>query len=216
MSQLLNASLETLLMVFVAGAGACLLGGILGLLLYLSAPGRLNACPWLYRILGAVVNIARSIPFIILMIALIPFTRWVVGTPIGTAAAMVPLTLGAAPFFARIAESAFAEVSEGLIESLVAMGATSQQVIWYGLLPEAMPSLVRGLTITLIALVGYSAMAGVVGGGGLGALAYHYGYQRFDTQVMLVTTVILVLMVQVLQYIGDKIAGYLNKRSGSC
>jgi len=213
--QLLNATLETLLMVLVAGGGALLLGGALGLLLYTTAPGRFFEQAWVYRIVGIVVNITRSIPFIILMIALIPFTRWVVGTPIGTVAAMVPLTLGAAPFFARIAESAFAEVSEGLIESIIAMGATPMQVIRYCLLLEAMPSLVRGLTITLIALVGYSAMAGVVGGGGLGALAYHYGYQRFDTEVMLLTTVILLVMVQVFQLLGDLIAGVLTKRSES-
>jgi D-methionine transport system permease protein len=213
MSQLLNASLETLLMVFVAGLGALILGGFLGLLLYTTAPGRLFANSVLCRVVGLVVNITRSIPFIIFMIALIPVTRWIVGTPIGTAAAMVPLTLAAAPFFARIAESAFAEVSEGLIESILAMGATPVQVIRYCLLPEAMPSLVRGLTITLIALVGYSAMAGVVGGGGLGAMAYHYGYQRFDTEVMFITTLILLVMVQVFQWIGDAIAHYLTKRS---
>lgn len=212
MSQLLNATLETFLMVFLAGGGAVILGGFLGLLLYTTAPGRLFAQAAIYRSVGLLVNITRSIPFIIFMIALIPFTRWVVGTPIGTAAAMVPLTLSAAPFFARIAESAFAEVSEGLIESIIAMGAKPTQVIRYCILPEAMPSLVRGVTITLIALVGYSAMAGVVGGGGLGALAYHYGYQRFDTEVMLVTTVILLLMVQILQWLGDALAHYLTKR----
>lgn len=213
MSQLFNATLETLLMVFVAGLGALLIGGLLGLLLYTTAPGRLFSNSVLYRVVGLIVNITRSIPFIIFMIALIPLTRWIVGTPIGTAAAMVPLTLAAAPFFARIAESAFSEVSEGLIESILAMGATPMQVIRYCLLPEAMPSLVRGLTITLIALVGYSAMAGVVGGGGLGALAYHYGYQRFDTEVMLITTAILLIMVQLFQWLGDAIAGFLSKRS---
>jgi ABC-type methionine transport system permease subunit len=213
MSQLLNATLETLLMVLISGLGALLLGGLLGLFLYITAPGRLYANAYWYRTVGLIVNITRSIPFIIFMIALIPFTRWLVGTPIGTAAAIVPLTLAAAPFFARIAESAFSEVSEGLIESIIAMGATPMQVIRYCLLPESMPSLVRGLTITLIALVGYSAMAGVVGGGGLGALAYHYGYQRFDTEVMLITTAILLIMVQVFQWLGDFIAGSLSKRS---
>jgi ABC-type methionine transport system permease subunit len=213
MSQLLSATLETLLMVLIAAFGAMLIGGLLGLFLYITAPGRLYANKYLYRTLGIIVNITRSIPFVIFMIALIPFTRWLIGTSIGTAAAIVPLTLAAAPFFARIAESAFAEVSEGLIESIIAMGATPAQVIQYCLLPEALPSLIRGLTITLIALVGYSAMAGVVGGGGLGALAYHYGYQRFDTEVMLTTTAILLLMVQIFQWIGDFIAGYLTKRS---
>jgi ABC-type methionine transport system permease subunit len=213
MSQLLNATLETLLMVLISGLGALLLGGLLGLFLYITAPGRFYANAYWYRAVGLIVNITRSIPFIIFMIALIPFTRWLVGTPIGTAAAIVPLTLAAAPFFARIAESAFSEVSESLIESIIAMGATPMQVIRYCLLPESMPSLVRGLTITLIALVGYSAMAGVVGGGGLGALAYHYGYQRFDTEVMLITTAILLIMVQVFQWLGDCVAGFLSKRS---
>lgn len=213
MSQLLEATLETLLMVFVSGLGALIIGGLIGLLLYSTAPGRLFSHPYLYRVVGLIVNITRSIPYIIFMIALIPLTRLIVGTPIGTAAAMVPLTLAAAPFFARIAESAFAEVSEGLIESIVAMGATPAQVIRYCLLPEALPSLVRGLTITLVALVGYSAMAGVVGGGGLGAMAYHYGYQRFDTEVMLITTAILLIMVQILQWLGDRLANYLTKRS---
>lgn len=213
MSPLFNASLETLFMVFVAGAVALLLGGFMGLILYATAPGRLFAHAAVYGVLGLVVNITRSIPFIIFMIALIPFTRWIVGTPIGTLAALVPLSLAASPFYARIAESAFAEVSGGLIESIVAMGATPVQVIRYCLLPEALPSLIRGLTITLIALVGYSAMAGVVGGGGLGALAYHSGYQRFDTEVMLLTTAILVIMVQLLQWSGDALAQFLTKRS---
>jgi ABC-type methionine transport system permease subunit len=212
MSPLINATWETLYMVAISGFVAALLGGFLGIILYLTAPKRLFANIAVHQTLGLIVNITRSIPYIIFMIALIPITRWIVGTSIGTLAAMVPLTLAAAPFYARIAQSAFEEVSAGLIEAATAMGANAKQLIWYVLLPEALPSLIRGLTITLIALVGYSAMAGIVGGGGLGALAYHYGYQRFDAEVMLYTTAILVLMVQVLQWLGDFLANRWSKR----
>lgn len=212
MSQMLNATYETIYMVLISGLGVLLLGGFLGLVLYTTAPKRLFANAAVYQTVGMIVNITRSIPFIIFMIAIIPFTRWLVGTPIGTTAAMVPLTLAAAPFFARIAESALAEVSHGLIESVIAMGAKPRDIIWQCVIPEAMPSLIRGFTITLITLVGYSAMAGVVGGGGLGALAYHYGYQRFDSEVMLYTTLILVVMVQILQWLGDLLANHLTRR----
>ncbi len=212
MSPLINATWETVYMVLVSGFFAAVLGGFIGIVLYLTAPNRKLAHPVVYQTLGLVVNVTRSIPYIIFMIALIPFTRWIVGTSIGTLAAMVPLALAAAPFYARIAESAFNEVSPGLIEAVDAMGATATQLIQYALLPEAMPSLIRGLTIMLIALVGYSAMAGIVGGGGLGALAYHYGYQRFDAEIMLYTTVILVVMVQLLQWLGDWAANRLSKR----
>ncbi len=213
MSPLVNATWETIYMVAISGFVAALLGGALGIILFLTAPKRALSNAAIHQSLGLIVNIARSIPYIIFMIALIPITRLIVGTSIGTLAAMVPLTLAAAPFYARIAESAFNEVSPGLIEAVTAMGAKASQLIWYVLLPEAMPSLIRGLTITLIALVGYSAMAGIVGGGGLGALAYHYGYQRFDAQIMLSTTAILVVMVQVLQWVGDYLAKKLSRRS---
>lgn len=211
MSALLNATIQTVYMVLISGFFACLLGLILAIILYSTAPHRLYANAAIYSGLGLVINIARSIPYVIFMIAIIPFTRWLVGTPIGTVAAMVPLTLAAAPFYARIAESALTEVSPGIIEAVVAMGAKPHQVISFALLPEAMPGLVRGVTITLIALVGYSAMAGVVGGGGLGSLAYHYGYQRFDAEVMLTTTAILVVLVQIIQWVGDRIAQRLAK-----
>lgn len=212
MSPLLNATWETIYMVAISGSIAAVLGCTLGIILYLTAPKRVFANVALHQALGLIVNITRSIPYIIFMIALIPLTRYIVGTSIGTLAAMVPLTLAAAPFYARIAESAFNEVSPGLIEAVTAMGAKPGQMVLYVLLPEAMPSLIRGLTITLIALVGYSAMAGIVGGGGLGALAYHYGYQRFDAEIMLYTTAILVIMVQLLQWFGDWFANKLSRR----
>jgi len=203
---LINATLETLYMVFGAGLLALLLGGPIGIILYVTAPQRFWANQSLHQSLGIVVNITRSIPFIILMIALIPFTRWIVGTAIGTTAAIVPLAIGAAPFLARIVESALNEISSGLVETGQAMGATPMQIIYKILLPEALPNLIRGLTTTLIALVGYSAMAGAVGGGGLGSLAYHYGYQRFDTMVMVSTIIILILLVQIIQWVGEHVA----------
>lgn len=211
MSALLNATIQTIYMVLISGFCACALGLIMAIVLYSTAPHRMYANKVVHHTLGILINVTRSIPYVIFMIAIIPFTRWLVGTPIGTVAAMVPLTLAAAPFYARIAESALNEVSPGLIEAVTAMGAKPAQVITFALLPEAMPGLVRGVTITLIALVGYSAMAGVVGGGGLGSLAYHYGYQRFDAQVMFNTTAILVVLVQGIQWIGDAIASRLAK-----
>lgn len=211
MSLLLNATWETIYMVLISGTLSCVFGGLLGIALYVSAPGRMFANVWLHQTLGLVINITRSIPYIIFMIAIIPFTRLLVGSAIGTTAAIVPLTLAAIPFYARIAQSALDEVDSGLIEAINAMGANGLQQIKYVLLPEAMPGLIRGLTITLIALVGYSAMAGIVGGGGLGALAYHYGYQRFDVGVMFYTTAILVVMVQVIQWVGDRIAHHVAR-----
>lgn len=213
MSPLVNATWETIYMVLISGSLAALLGGAIGIILYLTAPKRMFANMAVHQSLGLIVNITRSIPYIIFMIALIPITRYIVGTSIGTLAAMVPLTLAAAPFYARIAESAFNEVSPGLVEAVDSMGANASQLIRHVLLPEAMPSLIRGLTITLIALVGYSAMAGIVGGGGLGSLAYNYGYQRFDAAIMLYTTGILVIMVQLLQWLGDWLANKLSRRS---
>jgi D-methionine transport system permease protein len=160
----------------------------------------------LNRIISWIVNAIRSIPFIILMVAIIPFTRWVVGSSIGTLAAIVPLAVSAIPFLARIVESALNEVQSGLLEAAEAMGATSIQIIRFVLLAEAMPSIIRGITLTTIALVGYSAMAGAVGGGGLGDLAIRYGYDRFEMGVMLATIVVLIVLVQLLQAGGDWLA----------
>ena len=199
---LLDATIETLLMVGVSA----LLSGIL------TGRGHVLEHPALSRTLGAVVNAARSTPFIILLVAIIPLTRLLVGTSIGTAAAMVPLTLAAIPFVARITETALREVDPGLIEAAQAMGASPGQVVWRVLLPEALPGIVGGLTITLVSLVGYSAMAGAVGGGGLGDLGIRYGYQRFRPDVMLAVVVVLVVMVQAMQSAGDRLARRLNKR----
>jgi D-methionine transport system permease protein len=162
--------------------------------------------------LGAIVNAARSTPFIILMVAIIPFTRIIAGTSIGTNAAIVPLSIAAIPFVARIVESALKEVDDGLIEAAQSMGASPGQIILKVLIPEAMPSIVLGLTLTVISLIGYSAMAGAIGGGGLGDLAIRYGYQRFRADVMIATVVILIAMVQIVQSSGDYFARKLNKR----
>ncbi|MFA9429030.1 methionine ABC transporter permease [Egicoccus sp. AB-alg2] len=208
---LLDATVETLYMVGVAGVVSLLLGVPLGVALVASGPGGLRPQPLANRVLGTFVNIGRSLPFIILLIALIPFTRLVVGTSLGSTAAIVPLAVGAIPFYARLVETALAEVHPGKLEAALAMGASDRQVIAKVLLPEALPSLVAGLTVTLIALVGYSAMAGVVGGGGLGDVAIRFGYQRFRGDVMLATIVLLVVVVQLLQVVGDLLVRRLRR-----
>lgn len=207
---LLQALWETLYMVFVAGGIAIIIGLPLGVLLLATRANHVLAHPKFNRGLAAVLNAIRSIPFIILLIALVPFTRFLIGTSIGTSAAIVPLTIGAFPFVARIVESALDEVSIGLIEAGHAMGATPYQLIVKVLLPQAMPSIVNGLTLMLITLVGYSAMAGAVGGGGLGDLAIRYGYQRFEVNVMIATIVVLIVLVQLIQSIGDRLARRLS------
>lgn len=203
LSLLLEASLETLYMVAVSMLIATLAGLPLGITLYVTRKGNILEHPFTYQLLAGIVNITRSIPFIILMIAIIPLTRMLVGTSIGTNAAIVPLSLCAIPFVARVVENALLEVNAGLIEAATAMGATSWQIISKVLIPEALSGMINGFTLTLINLIGYSAMAGAVGGGGLGDLAIRYGYQRFDVTTMVVTIAILVVLVQVIQWIGD-------------
>lgn len=197
---------QTIEMVLVSCLFAVIFGLPLGVVLFITRNHQLLKRPVVHRLLGVVVNILRSIPFIILLVAITPITRFIVGTSIGTTAAMVPLALSAIPFFARIVESALSEVPAGLVEASLAMGATIRQIVRRVLIPEAMPSIVRGATLTLITLVGYSAMAGAIGGGGLGNLAIMYGYERFELNVMIVTVAILVVMVQLMQWGGDLIA----------
>lgn len=209
---LLSGLWETLAMVGVSSFLAALMGVPLGILLVITDKGHILEHLLFNRVLGTVVNIGRSIPFIILLVAIIPFTRLVVGTSIGTPAAMVPLTVAAVPFVARLSETALREVDRGLIEAALAMGATPGQIVWKVLLPEAFPGLVAGLTITVVALVGYSAMAGAVGGGGLGDIGIRYGYQRFQPEMMLIVVLVLVAMVQGFQSLGDYLARRLNKR----
>ncbi len=203
---LLNATLQTIYMVVAASFIAVCLGLPLGVILYITRRGNLLAQPLVHHLLAAIVNVTRSIPFIILMIAVIPITRFLVGSSIGTAAAIVPLSFAALPFVARIVDNALLEVDTGLIEAAEAMGATSWQTIIHVLLPEAFANIVNGITLTIINLIGYSAMAGAVGGGGLGDMAVRYGYQRFNSSVMLMTIVMMVILVQAIQFFGDKIA----------
>lgn len=200
---LLNATAETFYMVILSSIIATLVGLPLGVILYASRKNHILEHPFLHQILAAIVNMTRSIPFIILMVAIIPLTRWIVGTSIGTNAAIVPLSFAAMPFVARIVENAILEVDKGLIEAATAMGASAWQIIGKVLIPEALPGIMNGLTLTVISLVGYSAMAGAVGGGGLGDLAIRYGYHRFDVKIMLITIIIMVVLVQVIQWVGD-------------
>jgi D-methionine transport system permease protein len=207
-----TATLETLQMVGVSALLTALLGLPLGLLLHSTAPGGLTPQRAVSGVVGVVVNIGRSVPFVILMIAVIPFTRYVVGTSLGWKAAVVPLTLGAVPFFARLVETTLREVSPGKVEAARVMGSTRTKILRAVLVRESLPGLVAGFTVTVIALIGYSAMAGVIGGGGLGALAISYGYQRFDPQVMVACVVVIVVVVQLVQVLGDALARRLDHR----
>lgn len=201
---LLIATGETLYMVVTSTVFAVLLGLPLGTLLYSST--HIKPMPKLYKLLSLFINITRSIPFIILLVAIIPFTRLIVGTSIGINAAIVPLTIGAMPFFARLVDNVYQSLPAGLIETGYSMGASSKQIIFHILLPEARPALIHAITVTAITLVNYSAMAGTVGAGGLGTLAINYGYQRFDAGIMLSTVIILIIMVQLTQMAGDYLA----------
>ena len=203
---------ETVLMVGVSGLAGAAIGIPLGVLLRLTDKGGVLQNLWLNRVVGGLVNAVRSTPFIILLVAVIPFTRVVVGSSIGTAAAIVPLTLAAAPFVARLVETALREVDAGLVEAAQAMGASTAQIVFKVLLPEALPGIVAGLTITLVSLVGYSAMAGAIGGGGLGDLGIRYGYQRFLPDVMLAVVLVLIVFVQAVQSLGDWVVRRMTKK----
>lgn len=211
--QLLTPALgETLYMAVVSTVLAYLLGLPLGVILVVTSPGHILPNPWVTRILGTIINILRSIPFIILLVALIPFTRFLVGTSIGTTAAIVPLVIAAAPFVARLVENSLKEVPYGVVEAALAMGASPWQIIVRVLLPEAKPSLILGAAITTISIIGYTAMAGAVGGGGLGDLSIQYGYNRFRTDIMLITVIILVLLVQGIQSLSTVMARKMIRR----
>jgi len=203
---------ETLLMVAISGAVGALLGTPLGVYLHLSSRGGVLENRGANRVVGAVVNAVRSTPFIILLVAIIPFTRFITGSSIGTAAAVVPLSVAAAPFVARLIETALREVDHGLVEAALAMGATTRQIVFKVLLPEALPGIVAALTLTLVSLTGYSAMAGAIGGGGLGDLGIRYGYQRFLPEVMLAVVLVLIVFVQALQSAGDALVRRISHR----
>jgi D-methionine transport system permease protein len=207
-----SATGETLYMVAVSAGIATLLGLPLGIFLATSGKGELYAAPWVNRGLGVIVNAARSTPFIILVVAIIPFTRLIAGTSIGTSAAIVPLTVAATPFIARLIEGAIREVDQGLIEAARAFGASPLQIVLKVLIPEALPGIALGLTLAVVSLIGFSAMVGAVGGGGLGDLGIRYGYQRFMPEMMLAVVVVLIVLVQVVQSIGDRLSRHLNKR----
>jgi len=203
---LLKASWETIYIVFTSSLISIIIGSIVGIAVFLTRERQCWENPWLHQALSFIINVTRSIPFIILMICILPLTRLLVGTTIGSNAAIVPLALAAIPFYARICESAFAEIPAGLIETSQALGMTAQQFIFKILIPESLPALIRGITLTIIALIGYSAMSGAVGGGGLGELAINYGYQRFDWLVTAETVLTLIIIVQIVQYAGDYLA----------
>ena len=207
-----RGTVETVVMTLASGLISLVFGLPLGLLLVVTAKGGLAENLWFNRILGAVVNGFRSVPFIILLVALIPLTRLIVGTALGTTAAIVPLSIAATPYFARIAEVSLREVPRGLVEAVEAMGASRWQIVREVLVPEALPGLIAGFTVTLITLTGASAMAGAIGAGGLGDLAIRYGYQRFETTVMIVVVAVLILLVSVIQLAGDRIARAIETR----
>ena len=209
---LVKALGETVYMVTVSMIIATIFGVPLGVILHTTGKGEILESPVVAKVVGAAVNAVRSIPFIILMVAIIPFTRLVVGTAIGTTAAMVPLVIASVPFIGRQVETSLKEVPYGLVEAALSMGATPLQIISRVLLPEAMPGIVAQLTTVVIALVGESAMAGAIGGGGLGDLAIRYGYQRFRPEVMLATVVILIILVQLVQFTGNSLAKKLNRK----
>ena len=203
---------ETIYMVAISMLIASAIGIPLGVLLHVTAKGEFLDAPMVNRSIGAVVNAVRSIPFIILMVAIIPLTRLIVGSAIGTTASMVPLVIASVPFIGRQVETSLREVPRGLVEAALSMGATPMQIITRVLLPESMPGIVSQLTTVIIALVGESAMAGAIGGGGLGDLAIRYGYQRFRPDIMIATVVILIVLVQLVQFLGNTLAARLDKR----
>ena len=203
---------EPLVMAGISGALVALVGIPLGVFLRLTDRGGVLENPLVNKTVGWVVNAVRSTPFIILLVAIIPVTRFFTGSSIGTAAAVVPLTIAAAPFVARLVEASLREVDNGLVESAQAMGATTSQIVWKVLLPEALPGIIAGLTITFVSLTGYSAMAGAIGGGGLGDLGIRYGYQRFLPDVMLAVVIVLIFFVQAVQSLGDWAVRRMSRR----
>lgn len=211
-AEIWQATQDTLAMLGWSMLFTLILGLPLGVLLFLTSRRQLLEQPLVYGILSFVVNVLRSVPFIILLILMIPVTVWLIGTSLGVEGAIPPLVVGAAPFFARLVETALREVDRGIIEATQAMGASLWQIVTRTLLPEALPGLIAATTVTAIALVSYTAMAGVIGGGGLGDLAIRFGYQRFQTDVMVVTVLLLLVLVQVLQMVGDRLVAHFSRR----
>lgn len=209
---LLRGTWETILMTGVSGILSFIIGLPLALVLVTTDRGGIFENLWLNRVLGGIVNALRSVPFIILLVAVIPLTRLLVGTAIGIQAAIVPLTIGAAPYFARVAEVSLREVDRALIDAARAMGATRWTILREVLVPEALSGIISGFTVTLVTLIGASAMAGAVGAGGLGDIAIRYGYQRFETQIMVIVVIVLIVMVAGMQWAGDALARRIDRR----
>jgi len=210
--EVFQATIETLIMLGFSTAFTVAVGLPLGVLVFLCSKGQLLANRALYALLSSFINLFRSVPFVILMIALIPITRIIVGTSIGVRGTIPPLVIGAAPFFARIVEQSLREIDRGVVEAAQAMGASTWQIVTRVLLPEARPGLIGGITITAITLVAYTAMSGLIGGGGLGDLAIRYGYQRFRVDIMAVTVVLLLLLVVILQTVGDRLVAKYSRK----
>ena len=209
---LITGTIDTLLMVGVSAFFALLIGLPMAVILVNTSEHGIYPSKSINQSLGWMINMTRSVPFLILMVALIPLTRLIVGTSYGVWAAVVPLTIAATPFFARIAEVSLREVDQGLIEAAQAMGCNRKQIVWHVLLPEALPGIVAGFTVTLVTMINSSAIAGAIGAGGLGDIAYRYGYQRFDMQIMLTVIVVLIILVMLVQLAGDTLANQLDKR----
>ena len=209
---LIKAFSETTEIVLASLVISVVLGGLIGLLLFMTSNPLFTKNRVVNQIVGLIINITRSIPFIILLVLLLPFTRLVIGTTIGSTSVIVPLSVAAIAFYARLAEASFSDVSHGVLEAAVASGSKLFYIIIHVLIPEALPQLIKNITVTAISLIGYSAMAGTVGGGGVGDLAIRYGYQRYQTEVMIICVILLILIVQALQIIGDYAAKAVNKK----
>lgn len=203
---------QTAFMVLTSLLIAIIIGGLFGLLLYTTSNNLFVKNTVINKVVGILLNIIRSVPFLILMILLLPLSKLIVGTKIGSEAVIVPLSIASIAFFSRLAEASFSDVPKGILEASVASGASKPRIIFKILIPEALPSLVKNITVTAISILGFSAMAGLVGGGGLGDLAYRYGYQRYETDIMIACVVILIILVQVIQWIGDIFATALDKK----
>lgn len=210
-SLLIPSTLETIYMVLFSGLFSLIIGFPIGILLVITEKNGLWEKKLLNSVLSTIVNISRSFPFIILMILVFPLSRIIVGTTIGTTATIVPLSIGAAPFVARIIEGSLKEVDKGVVEASLSMGASISEIIYKVLIPEALPSLILGITLTIINLIGYSAMAGAIGGGGLGDLAIRYGLYRFQTDIMIASVIVIIILVQGVQFVGNKVSISLNK-----
>ncbi len=210
--QIIKATKETLMMMGMSLLLTIVIGLILGIILFLTSGGQMLHNKWIYRLLSLVVNILRSVPFVILILVLLPVSKFIMGTSIGVPGAIPPLVIAAAPFFARLVEASLREVDRGVIEAAAAMGLSKWMIVWHVILREARTGLLAGVTITTITLVSYTAMSGVIGGGGLGDLAIRYGFQRFQLDVLIVTVALLVIMVQLLQMAGDALVRRLSRK----